>query len=129
MTACEVRTPTTGAHQVAQEASGQFVSATLFVQELQERFLGPRTRVLLDLTTFARRLNKLDGREPADAILARERAGGGVVRVEVGDFAPVVAVKGRGDLGPDGFERLAVATPRCEKGDEGTLGLGRDHAG
>lgn len=104
------------------------MSATLFVQKLQERFLRPRTRVRLDLTAFTRRVNELDGREPADAILARERAGGGVVRVEVGDFAPVVAVKGRGDLGPDGFEGFAVPAPRCEKGDEGALGLGCDHA-
>lgn len=104
------------------------MSATLFVQKLQERLFGPRARVRLDLTTFTRRLNKLDSREPADAILARERAGGGVVRVEVGDFAAVVAVKGRGDLGPDGFERLAVAAPRCEKGNEGAFGLGRDYA-
>ena len=73
-------------------------------------------------------MNELDGREPADAILAREGAGGGVVRVEVGDFAPVVAVKGRGDLGPDGFEGFAVPAPRCEKGDEGALGLGCDDA-
>lgn len=104
------------------------MGSAFLVQVREERLLRTRTGVAVDFTALARRRDKLDGREPADAVLARDRARTRIVRVEVRDFAAVVAVERGGDLGPDGLKGLAVAAPRRKEGDEGALGLARDDA-